>query len=201
MNKKDKEFLLEKYNVIYDTRYDAWRRLIGGDMTKFELGIITEYITKDNVLTKGHNFVKYQDEEIEEKVCICGCNRCNTLNKLYHNYSDNVFLVGSKCITKAGGQEEYENNKKCAKKNGLCRECFVPIIYKGHRANAKKNNNNYCNECYNKLYKEEKIYLNISFANKDKYKALGTRWDANKKKWYWMGSMLNIPKDLKCLIP
>ena len=30
----------------------------------------------------------------------------------------------------------------------------------------------------------EKIYLNVSYHEKDKVKALGGRWDPKKKKWY-----------------
>ena len=32
----------------------------------------------------------------------------------------------------------------------------------------------------------EKIYLNVPFPEKDKAKALGARWDANAKKWYYI---------------
>lgn len=196
MDKKKIAFLQEKYDVIYDINYGAWRRLVGGHNSKFELGIITEYITGDNVLETGHNFVDYTDKEIDEKICICGCNRCNTLNKLYHEYSDNVFLVGSSCIKKAGGQEEYESNKRCAKKNGLCRECATPLIFKGQRVNAKRGDESYCKVCHAKMYKKRKIYLNISYADKDKYKKLGTRWDADIKKWYWLGCVADMPQEL-----
>ena len=196
MNKEKIAFLREKYDVIYDTNYGAWRRLVGGCRHKFDLGIITEYITGDNVLNEGHNFVDYTDADIDEKICICGCNRCHTLNKLYHEYSDNVFLVGSSCIKKAGGQEEYEKNKRCARINGLCKVCAVPLIFKGERANAKKDNDNYCNACHTNFNKRRKIYLNISYAEKDKYKKLGTRWDADIKKWYWLGCIPDMPKEL-----
>jgi len=94
MNKEKIAFLREKYDVIYDTNYGAWRRLFGSNH-RYELGVITEYITGDNVLNEGHNFVDYTDADIVANVCICGCNRCGTLSKLYHQYSDNVFLVGS----------------------------------------------------------------------------------------------------------
>lgn len=270
MDKKKIAFLQEKYDVIYDTNYDAWRRLVGGHNSKFELGIITEYITGDNVLETGHNFVDYTDKEIDEKICICGCNRCNTLNKLYHEYSDNVFLVGSSCIKKAGGQEEYESNKRCVKANGLCDECKAPLILRGRNKNKTTKHNSriwlisqyipetdkLCNNCcdtaqkiiitrmrkereeeeareearlekieeeknarFEKINEEwkakmrkdreekerlEKIrkdpknkhLLNISYADKDKYKKLGTRWDADIKKWYWLGCVADMPQEL-----
>jgi hypothetical protein len=196
MDKKKEEFLQDKYSVIYDSRYDAWRRLVGGSQVKFDLGVITEYIAGDNVLEEGHNFVDYNDADIDEKICICGCNRCGSLHKLYHRYSENIFLVGSSCITKAKGQEDYEKNKKCAKTNGLCRECAVPLVFKGLRVNAKKGDDKYCKVCHTKAHKKRKIYLNISYAEKNKYKALGTRWDAEIKKWYWVGCFVDMPEEL-----
>lgn len=39
----------------------------------------------------------------------------------------------------------------------------------------------------------EKIYLNVSYHEKDKVKALGGRWDPKKKKWYIFGD--NNEKD------
>jgi hypothetical protein len=50
---------------------------------------------------------------------------------------------------------------------------------------------NIANECIEdpmapKKEKESsnKIYLNVSYAQKDEAKSKGARWDANKKKWY-----------------
>ena len=34
------------------------------------------------------------------------------------------------------------------------------------------------------LFKNNKIYLNVPYANKDEAKKMGSRWDAEKKKWY-----------------
>ena len=259
MDKEKIEFLREKYDVVYDSKYGAWRRLVGGYQHKYDLGVITEYITGDNVLNKGHNFVDYNDADIDEKICICGCNRCHTLSKLYHEYSDNVFLVGSSCIKKAGGQEDYENIKRCVKMNGLCGECKAPLILRGINKNKTTKHNSrtwliskyipetdkLCNNCcdtaekiiYTRMIKEreeeearkearmikeaeerkakmikereekerlEKIrkdpknkhLLNISYADKDKYKKLGTRWDADIKKWYWIGLITDMPEEL-----
>ena len=290
MDKEKIAFLLEKYDVVYDSEYGAWRRLVGGYQHKYDLGVITEYITGDNVLNKGHNFVDYNDADINEKICICGCNRCHTLSKLYHEYSDNVFLVGSSCIKKAGGQEDYENIKRCVKVNGLCGECKAPLILRGINKNKTTKHNSriwlisqyipetdkLCNNCCDtaqkiiierrierdaimrkkaeeelkkireereakmrkereekeeweaerlkkikeweaerlkKIRKEreeeerlEKIrkdpknkhLLNISYADKDKYKLeFKTRWDADIKKWYWIGLIADMPEILK----
>lgn len=44
---------------------------------------------------------------------------------------------------------------------------------------------------YNKSgeMKDEKVYLNISYSDKDKAKTLGAKWDINKKKWYYTTSL------------
>ena len=34
----------------------------------------------------------------------------------------------------------------------------------------------------------EKIYLTVTFAEKDEAKALGAKWDADAKKWYILPS-------------
>ena len=237
MDKEKIAFLREKYDVVYDSEYGAWRRLVGGYQHKYDLGVITEYITGDNVLNKGHNFVDYNDADINEKICICGCNRCHTLSKLYHEYSDNVFLVGSSCIKKAGGQEDYENIKRCVKMNGLCGECKAPLILRGKNKNKTTKHNSriwlisqyipetdkLCNNCCDTAQKiiierrierearmrkereekeeweaENKHLLNISYADKDKYKLeFKTRWDPEIKKWYWIGLIADMPEKLK----
>jgi ribonuclease HI len=38
-----------------------------------------------------------------------------------------------------------------------------------------------------------KVYLNVPFAKKDEAKALGARWDPQKKKWYIFDNMIHAP--------
>jgi hypothetical protein len=45
---------------------------------------------------------------------------------------------------------------------------------------------------------ENKHLLNISYADKDKYKLeFKTRWDPEIKKWYWIGLIADMPEKLK----
>ena len=37
---------------------------------------------------------------------------------------------------------------------------------------------------------EHKVYIKVSFAQKEKAKALGARWDASVKSWYYIPSQL-----------
>jgi ribonuclease HI len=36
--------------------------------------------------------------------------------------------------------------------------------------------------------KKQKFYLNVPYSDKEKAKSLGSRWDPQKKKWYYLGS-------------
>ncbi len=54
-------------------------------------------------------------------------------------------------------------NKKC---DGKCFNCFQ----KKQMEEARKDSN--------------RVYLNVSYANKDDAKSLEAWWDAEKKKWY-----------------
>lgn len=41
---------------------------------------------------------------------------------------------------------------------------------------------------------EPKVYIKVSFAQKDKAKSLGARWDASVKSWYYVASQLSEEK-------
>jgi hypothetical protein len=232
--------IAEPYNIAYNKDFEAWQRMLGiGGKKKFELGKITEKIVGENIMINKLNYVRYDDHDLVLKesddgvlVCICGEDTCHSLSKLYHKGSGTAFLVGSKCITLAEGQEDYINLKKCAKKNGLCDECKEPIVFKGKNKNStKKNFVSSCDNCINikkqelleKLKKENeearirvakliaereeyeiikkdpknKHLLNISYANKDKYKEYCTGFDFKIKKWYWIGLIHKIPDEIK----
>lgn len=47
---------------------------------------------------------------------------------------------------------------------------------------CQKLENCYKEETNNIQYK--KIYLNVPYSEKEEAKALGSRWDANKRQWY-----------------
>lgn len=42
---------------------------------------------------------------------------------------------------------------------------------------------------YSETVKDEKVYINISFENKDNAKELGAKWDIKKKSWYYNMSL------------
>jgi hypothetical protein len=120
--------LKETYNVFYNNVLNAWTRSQGKWNRKdFDLGKVTELITGDNILTNGNSYVDYQENTEEGHICVCDCPLCSILYRLYHKQTDICFLVGSKCIEKAG-HDNFMKNAKCAKKNGICVECKFPLI-------------------------------------------------------------------------
>ena len=136
------------YNIRYDYNFEAWRRFSGERKKKFEIGKITEEMVGENIMRNKLNYVRYYDDDLilEESdegvlVCICGADTCHSLSKLYHTGTNEAFLVGSKCISLAEGQEDYINKKNCAKKNGLCDECKEPIVFRGKNKNITTKNN------------------------------------------------------------
>jgi hypothetical protein len=42
--------------------------------------------------------------------------------------------------------------------------------------------------------KKQKYYLNVPYADKEKAKSLGSKWDPKKKKWYYEGNDNNLIK-------
>jgi len=50
------------------------------------------------------------------------------------------------------------------------------------------------------LNRIQTVFLNITFKDKDKYKSLyRTRWNPEKKLWYWTGDINNFPPELLSL--
>ena len=187
--------LRDKYNVYYNNFQKAWTRTQGKWNKKdYELGIVTELITGDNILKKGESYVDYQENTEPGHICICGCPMCERLYRLYHRETDICFLVGSVCMTKAG-HPDFVNDLKCGQKNGFCNKCNIPLRFRGHRKNSHISYKKVCKSC--REYK--RIYLNIPYRDKDEYKKFGTRWESDLKLWYWVGYEDKLPKELEDL--
>jgi hypothetical protein len=50
-----------------------------------------------------------------------------------------------------------------------------------------------------RLSRIQKVFLNITFKEKDKYKIYNTRWDCEAKLWYWEGDINDLPDPLVAL--
>ena len=222
-----REFLRQNYNLYYDHTEHAWMRSDGKwDKKSFDLGAVTKLITGENVMTKGNSYVQFLALKIHGSVCVCGCPLCNFLYPMYHKKTNICFMVGSECIKKAG-HENFVHDLKCAAKNGICLDCQQPLVFQGKRKNCnKKDSRCRCIECYNKkkllemhalrvreeerreekrireqerLSRIQKVFLNISYENKDKYKIYNTKWDCEAKLWYWEGDINDLPEPLVAL--
>jgi hypothetical protein len=169
------------------------------------LGIISEHLTGDNILTKGElykaNYREIPLDEREEKICICGCDKCVKLFKMTHIITKDCFLVGSVCISKARGHEHFLSDLQCAQKNGQCKRCDIPLRFKGVRKNADKihlRKQTFCIKCKTS---HAQVYLDIDQKTQYKYKnKYPIKYDCNCKLWYYKGSLCEFPVDLESLI-
>lgn len=188
--------LYEVYRVYWSPGFNCWMReqTRSGNEKKFELGEITKLITGENILTKGESYVNINEDAIEGlSTCICGCCKCGGLYKIYNSNTDDAFLVGSKCVEKAG-HENFVSDLKCAKRNGRCKYCNVPLRFNGPRSNSKNKYNKVCNDCRSKVV----IYLKITYNEREYYKAkYYVKWNPELKSWYWKGYEDELPDELK----
>jgi hypothetical protein len=188
--------MLDNYNIVFDNFYNAWMRIDKSNIeikNKFELGNITKIITGDDITIKGSSFIDESENGIDGNYCICGCNKCKYLFKLYHKKTNIGFLVGSSCIEKAG-HDDFIKNINCATRNGRCKHCNIPLKITGRYKNYKKSYNFVCMSCR----KEKNIYLRIHYDEKEHFKEyFKTKWDPDLKYWYWKGYEDQIPEILK----
>jgi hypothetical protein len=204
ISQKKLDYLMHTYSVFYDKDLQAYRRKNQETPYKlYELGVITEFITGDNILTKGEmyddNFTEYAPDGGEStQTCICGCSKCVDLFKMTHKETGDSFLVGSDCIGKANGHENFPKDVLCAIRNGKCLWCQNVIIFKGPRKTAKKKHLPFCTNCF---FSTKKVYLNITFqTSKEFKKKYDIAYDPNCKLWYWKGRMSVMPPEIRDFI-
>ena len=186
--------LYDEYTVYYNTNLRAWVRESGTSTKDYDLGAITKIITGENILEKNRSFIDERENGFESNVCVCGCNRCKMLYKLYHTKTNTAFYVGSSCITKAD-HLEFLSDMMAVERNGRCNVCMLPLRYNGCRKNSKKKYKGVCEDCRT----ETIIYLKISYDEKDYFKMrFNTRWDPNLRSWYWKGYEDQFPQKLIC---
>ena len=129
--------------------------------------------------------------------------------KIIHNDTtpNKIIMTDSEYVIKCGTTygKKLENNNWKTKEGkkplnlNLVKKVYeltnkYGIIYKhvsAHTGNKDKHSigNYYADLFANKSIgigekKNNKIYLNVPYSNKDEAKKLGSRWDAEKKKWY-----------------
>ena len=230
--------LKEDYNVEYDKKNNAWRRLKRGKINVQNIKDVMTKITGE-VPTIENTYPTYKNS-INGSVCICGCGHCHNLYRLFDKKTHICFFLGSDCINLT--HLNYSNDLKCGEKNGFCKKCDIPLRLNGDRKNYNKNRcDDTCNHCYDaeqliirqqkqeeqkvlneirneirmreqekqkvlneirmKLQKErldriQTIFLTIKFDDKDKYRIYGTRWNPEKKLWYWTGDINDFPPEL-----
>lgn len=131
---------------------------------------------------KSSQFVD-SDDETDNYTCICSEDSCNHLIIIRHKPTDIYMAIGSVCYTRFNIENASEIYYKCEAKK--CDDCKVPLVFKINKfvKNTNKKCDGKCFDCFEQK-KKNKVYLNVSYADKDNAKSLGAWWDADKKKWY-----------------
>lgn len=171
-----------------------------------ELAVGSSCITK----AKGHLYKKYDsyNEEIEpikkeynnfdNYLKDLGKRRCsNCYDLVYaHNRKPNKKNITEKDYVNTSMppycykcDEKYIKNPKCINCNDIL-VCDITCDY-------EQSINKVCSGCSNSNLK---FYLNISYADKDKYKKYKTKWDSSVKKWYVITSLKTLNDCLKKLV-
>jgi len=130
------------------------------------------------------------DDEMDNFTCLCSENTCNHLIIIKHIPTDIYMAVGCVCYTRFNEENITDIYYHCKAKRCNC--CKVPLVFKQSKftKNTNKNCDDKCFTCDEKKKMEEarkecnRIYLNVSYADKDDAKLLGAWWDTDKKKWY-----------------
>jgi len=130
------------------------------------------------------------DDETETFTCLCSENTCNHLMIIWHKPTNIYIAVGSVCYTRFNEENIVDVYHHCERKK--CENCQEPLVSRTtkYTKNTNKKCDGKCFNCFEKKQKEEarkecnRVYLNVSYADKDDAKSLGAWWDAEKKKWY-----------------
>jgi len=126
------------------------------------------------------------DDETEHYTCICSEESCNHLIIIRHKPTDIYMAIGSVCYTRFSEENKSEIYYKCEAKK--CNDCKVPLVFKINKfvKNTNKKCDGKCFDCFEQKKKtiNNRVYLNVSYADKDDAKSMGAWWDADKKKWF-----------------
>ena len=135
---------------------------------------------------------KYEEDKNDKYICLCSEDTCSYLVIVKHIPTNIYIALGSICYKRFDEKNGAEVYYHCDAKR--CKDCNTPLVFK--LSKFKKNTNKHCNgrcfDCVEKRKEEEiksvieqtRVYLNVSYDNKDDAKLLGAKWNPEKKKWY-----------------
>jgi hypothetical protein len=126
------------------------------------------------------------DDETDNYTCICSEDSCEHLVIIRHKPTDIYMAIGSVCYTRFN--EGNISQLYLLHHAQKCNNCKVPLVFQKRKyiPNTNQKCDGKCFDCFELTKKciNKKVYLNVSYADKDNAKSMGAWWDADKKKWY-----------------
>lgn len=131
-------------------------RIVGCDLSKDpNYNYIENILGYVCLLTDDSNFMKnLANYDLQYKssgnICLCGCDKCDSLFIVKHLPSSVQFAVGSTCIHKFFSKE-MESKMKKHLSDELCLDCHLPLYFKTskyNKRNAFRNQSGYCDKCW-----------------------------------------------------
>jgi hypothetical protein len=125
-------------------------------------------------------------DKIGYYTCMCSEDSCIHLVIIRHKPTDIYMAIGSVCYIRFN--EENSTEIYYLYDAQKCNDCKVPLVFQKRK--YVKNTNNKCDDkcfdCFELTKKciNKRVYLNVSYADKDDAKSMGAWWDADKKKWF-----------------
>jgi hypothetical protein len=119
----------------------------------------------------------YNDKKLPEKKekCICGH---EIRDNCYITDGNIILILGNCCIKKFLPKDKSGRTcEKCGKphknrKYNICNDCKYNLSFEEQKQQKEL------------IKKRERIYINVSYKEKDDAKILGAKWDNEKKTWY-----------------
>ena len=130
---------------------------------------------------------KYKDDNIDEYICLFSEKTCSYFVIVKHIPTKICIALGSICYMRFDEENKAELYYHCNAKR--CNDCNTPLAFRKSKfiKNTDKKCDGSCFGCFKKKKEEvikssiekNRVYLNVSYDDKDDAKLLGAWWDAD----------------------
>lgn len=145
----NKDYLIDDL----DLEGNVYQRRIGKDYNDISYNNFDELVGYLKLLNNDNYFINNISNYITTGktkcgmtlICLCGCDRCETLFEIKNTKTDINFYVGSHCINKFL-PSLYPTIKKI-QKNETCVLCNKPLFFNNFKDRIKTANKKHCGHC------------------------------------------------------